>query len=87
MQPCTHMLEYAMVRGSGVATSRKIPLGQHSHMLSLATVKEKKKRINASVSDIYIFQTRNILKEKKKSKREKKQEVKNLRKEEIIYKR
>lgn len=57
-------------------------------MLSLATVKEKKKRINASVSDIYIFQTRNILKEKKKkSKREKKQEVKNLRKEEIIYKR
>lgn len=60
------MLEYAMVRGSGVATSRKIPLGQHSHMLSLATVKEKKKRINASVSDIYIFQTRNILKEKKK---------------------
>lgn len=49
--------------------------------------KKKKKRINASLSDIYIFQTRNILKEKKKSKREKKQEVKNLRKEEIIYKR
>lgn len=51
-------------------------------------LRKKKKRINASVSDIYIFQTRNILKEKKKkSKREKKQEVKNLRKEEIIYKR
>lgn len=77
MQPCTHMLEYAMVRGSGVATSRKIPLGQHSHMLSLATVKEKKKRINASVSDIYIFQTRNILKEKKK-----KQERKEARSQE-----
>lgn len=89
MQPCTHMLEYAMVRGSGVATSRKIPLGQHSHMLSLATVKEKKKKELMHQCQIFIYFRPEISlrKKKKKSKREKKQEVKNLRKEEIIYKR